>query len=81
MAKKSHKDIKKVIERHTTDYDMELTKSHIKVTVRTNGRSRKLSVSSSPSCPHALNQFERDVKKAIIELEEGLDPGAMWSKG
>jgi len=80
MAKKRHKDIQKVIERHTTDYDVELTKSHIKVTVRANNKSRKLSVSSSPSCPHAINQFERDVKKALAEMNAGLEAGALWAK-
>lgn len=81
MASKWYKDIRRVIERHTTDYDVETTtKNHIKVVVRSAGRSRKLTVSSSPSCRHALNQFERDVKKALIELNEGLDLGTMWSK-
>lgn len=80
MAKKRHKELKAAVEGFTTDYDFEPGKTHIGITVRAFGGSRKLSVSSSPSCPHSLNQFKRDLKKVMYELEEGLEPGAMWAK-
>lgn len=80
MAKKRHRELKDLIEEHVQDYDFEPGRTHIKIVLRSNGRERRLSVSSSPSCPHALNQFRRDLRKAVHELSEGLSPGAMWAK-
>lgn len=80
MAKKYHKDLQAVVEKFTKDYDFDPGKTHIKITVRAHGGERKVTVSSSPSCPHAINQFRRDMRKIMVELEEGLDPGAMWAK-
>lgn len=78
MAKKWHKQLQEVL--GAADYDFEPGRTHIKITIRAFGRERKLTVSSSPSCPHALNQFERDLRKVMHELENGLEPGAMWAK-
>lgn len=80
MAKKFHKEIQAAIKLHTDDYDIAQTKTHIKVTLRSNGRARKLTVSSSPSCKHAINQFQREVKKAVAEMDAGLEAGALWAK-
>ena len=78
MAKKWHKQLQEAL--GEADYDFEPGRTHIKITIRASGRERKLTVSSSPSCPHALNQFERDLRKVMHELENGLEPGAMWAK-
>lgn len=80
MAKKYYRDLRTEIEAQTEDYDFEPGRTHIKITIRAHGGERKLTVSSSPSCPHAINQFRRDLRKVMVELEQGLDPGAMWSK-
>jgi len=80
MAKKYFKDLKAVVEKFTKDYDFDSGGTHIKITVRAYGNERKVTVSSSPSCPHAINQFRRDMRKVMTELKEGLDPGAMWAK-
>jgi hypothetical protein len=81
MTKKYYKELRAVLDAAEADYDFEPGKTHIKITVRSHGRSRALTVSSSPSCRHATNQFRRDLRKVLHELEEGLEPGAMWSKG
>lgn len=80
MTRKRHKELTALIEQYVDDYDYDKGRTHIKVTLRLNGGTRKLSVSSSPSCPHAKNQFERDLKKAVKEMEDGLEPGTMWAK-
>lgn len=71
--------IEAVIAKHCEDYDVIPTKNHISVLLRHNGTERRLSTSGSPSDGNAIRQFERDVKKAMWELTEGLPPGTAWS--
>lgn len=70
MAKKLHREIEKIVSRHADDYEIDKNRTgHIKVTVRFGKHLRRISTGGSPSCPHALNQFERDVKRAMAELK------------
>lgn len=78
MAKKWHKQLKTAL--GDIDYDFTPGRGHIRIVIRAHGKERKLTVSSTPSCGHALNQFERDLRKAVSEMKNGMEPGAMWAK-
>lgn len=61
-----------MISKYCEDFTMEsLSNGHISVELRSNGRSKKLTTGGTPSCPHAFNQFERDVRKAMKEVQTG----------
>lgn len=81
MARKRIRELREILDRDGwEDYDISIGKTHIKITIRLEGRTRKLTVSSSPSCPYSLAALERDLRKVRIEFQEGLNSGKMWSK-
>ena len=79
MAKRIKRDISRVAAKYCDDFDLDYGGSHIIVTLRTNGLQRKISAGSSPSCKHFINQFERDVRKAVKEMKAGLPAGTNWA--
>lgn len=48
--------------------------NHFEVRITVGDASRKMHTAATPSCPHALNQFIRDVKRAICEMTQRPSP-------
>lgn len=69
MTRKQLKQLRQTIETLVDDYEIQNGRTHMKVILRKNGITRKIPVSSSPSCPHAINQFERDLRRTVGEME------------
>jgi len=48
-----------------TSHGFELHRKNGKHLVWVNSRGQKLSTSSTPSCPHAINNVKRDLRKYV----------------
>lgn len=70
-AKKYQRKIERMLERHSDNWSLAILKSgHFKVTLRRGDRKRFAFTGTTPSCSHAINQFERDVKREIAILKQ-----------
>lgn len=69
MNRKQRKELERSVEKYFRDYTIEHGGKHIIVTVRWKTVVRKVSTSASPSCPHAVNQFERDVRRLANKIK------------
>lgn len=64
------REIEQMLERNWNDWSIEATKSRFKITLRRGDRKRLAFTALTPSCPRAIKNFERDVKREIETLKQ-----------
>lgn len=68
--RKQIKQIEQIIERYTSNYSVERTKRHFRITVRRGPHSRVFFAPASVGDHRALKNFESETRAAVRELQE-----------
>lgn len=72
MGSKHMRQIESICKEFCDDFSVQKTRTHIKVVINYREQKKVFSVSGSPSCRHALNQFSRDVRRVLKQVDEDI---------